>query len=104
MQRLKNEIRWVSELDKVFKQQGLDVLSYTRLPIHDDLAKPWTEMQLMATWDIHEKVIVPAALKNPNASPSAEEWREMYRQMCEEVNQGMSIRMDMVVAVGKKVS
>lgn len=101
---LKGQSRWVSELDKVFKQQGLDVLSYTRLPIHDDIAKPWTEMQLMATWDIHEKVIVPAALKDSNASPSADEWREMYRKLVEEVNQGMSIRMDMIVAVGKKIS
>ena len=92
----------MSELDKVFGQQGLDVLSYTRLPIHDDLAVPWTENQLMATWDIHEKVIVPTALKDPNASPSAEEWRDMYRKLVEEVKQGMSIRIDMIVAVGKK--
>ncbi|CAD6582664.1 MAG: hypothetical protein ASARMPREDX12_000999 [Alectoria sarmentosa] len=96
--------RWVSELDKFFKQQGLDVLSYTRLPIHDDLAKPWTEMQLMATWDVNEKVLVPAALKDPSASPSAKEWRQMYGKVVEEVNQGMSIRMDMIVVVGKKGS
>ena len=93
----------MSELNKVFEQQCLDVLSYSRLPIHDDLAKPWTEMQLMATWDINEKVIVPAALKDPSASPSAEEWREMYRKLVEEVSQGLSIRMDLIVAVGKKV-
>ena len=94
----------MSELDKFFKQQGLDVLSYTRLPIHDDLAKPWTEMQLMATWDVNEKVLVPAALKDPSASPSAKEWRQMYGKVVEEVNQGMSIRMDMIVVVGKKGS
>lgn len=93
----------MSELNKVFEQQGLDVLSYSRLPIHDDLAKPWTEMQLMATWDIQENVIVPAALKDPSASPTAEEWREMYRKLVEEVSQGLSIRMDLIVAVGKKV-
>lgn len=94
----------MSELDNVFKQQGLEVLSYTRLPIRDDIAKPWTEMQLMASWDINEKVIIPAALKDPKASPTAEEWREMYRKMVGEVSQGMSIRMDMVITVGKKIS
>ena len=61
-------------------------------------------MQLMATWDIHEKVVIPAALKDHEASPSAEEWREMYQNMVEEVNHGMSIRMDMMVTVGKKIS
>ena len=58
----------------------------------------------MATWDINEKVLVPAALKDLKASPSAEEWREMYHNIVEEVNQGMSIRMDMIIAVAKKAS
>ena len=96
-------LRWVSELSKIFEQHGLDVLSYSRIPIHDDLAKPWTEMQLMATWDIQENFIVPAALKDPSASPNAEEWREMYHKLVEEVSQGLSIRMDIIVAVGKRV-
>ena len=72
------------------------------MPIHDDIAKPWTDMQLMATWDINEKVLVPASLKDPSSKPTVEDWREMYRRMEEEVNQGMSIRMDMVVCVGRK--
>ena len=100
---LNPRLRWISELSKIFEQQGLDVLSYSRIPIHDDIAKPWTENQLMVTWDAHEKVIVPTALKDPSASPNAEEWREMYRKLVEEIGQGLSMRMDMIVAVGKKV-
>ena len=94
----------MSELDKVLKQQGLDVIAYTRYPIHDDLAKPWTEMQLMASLDMSEKMFVPAAANDPNASPSADEWGELHNRTVEEVRQGMSIRMDMIVAVGKKIS
>lgn len=61
-------------------------------------------MQMMATEDTMEIVLVPAALKDPKASPSAEEWREMYRKVDEKVSQGMSIRMDLTITVGKKVS
>ena len=77
-------------------------MAYDRLPIHNDIAKPWTEMQLMATWDINEKVLVPASKKDPSAKFSAEDWRDMYKRMVEEVHHGMSIRMDMIVCVGRK--
>ena len=94
----------MSELDKTFEQHGLDILSYTRLPIQDDLAKPWTEMQLMATWELVEKLFIPAASTNPKVLPGAEEWREIYGKMVEEVSQGVSIRMDMIITVGKRLS
>ena len=57
-------------------------------------------MQLMATNDINESYVIPTLAKD--ASPNAEEFREMFTGMAEECKQGMSITMDMIVVVGKK--
>ena len=96
--------RWISELDKLFTKHGLQVLSYRRLPISSDIAKPWTDMQLMATEDILEQAIIPSCSRDGSASPSPDEWREMFQNVVGESKQGMSITMDMVVVVGRKAA
>ncbi|MCJ1303443.1 hypothetical protein MMC08_006253 [Hypocenomyce scalaris] len=96
--------KWISELDKLFTKHGLQVLSYRRLPISSDIAKPWTDMQLMATEDILEQAIIPSCSRDGSASPSPDEWREMFQNVVGESKQGMSITMDMVVVVGRKAA
>ena len=92
----------MSSLDQVFESNDLSVLAFSRLPIHNDLAKPWTEMQHMATEDIIETLFIPASANNLRSKPTPEEWRNMYKDSVEEANQGMSIRMDMVICAGRK--
>lgn len=56
----------------------------------------------MATGDILETMFIPASLNDPSAEPTAEEWRNMYKDAEKATRQGMSIRMDMVICAGRK--
>ena len=89
-------------MDKLFSQHGLNVLDYQRLPIDSVLAKPWTDMQIMALEDVMENSIIPAGLKDSKESPTAEKWRDMLRLLFQRCQKGMSITMDMVFVVGQK--
>ena len=93
---------WVRNLDQFFERADLSVLTFDRLPIHDDLAKPWTEMQLMGFEDLIETTFIPAASDDPSVKPTAEEWRNMYKDAEKATTQGMSIRMDMIICAGRK--
>ena len=89
-------------MDSLFAKHGLTVIDLDRMPIGDDMAKPWTRMQIMAAEDIIENAIIPAAEKDSEASPTAERWREIFEGLAKRCQDGMSITMDMVVAVGRK--
>lgn len=90
-------------MDELFSQHGLNVLDFQRLPIDSVLAKPWTDMQIMALEDVMENFILPAAGSNYSKnSPTAEEWRDMLGLVVQKCQKGMSITMDMVFAVGQK--
>ncbi|KAI9683049.1 MAG: hypothetical protein M1822_006242 [Bathelium mastoideum] len=93
--------RWVSELDKLFEGHKLKVLDYKRLPIGQHMAKPWTEMQVMANRDFIENDVIPSIGGNP-ALPSAERRREPMREVDEECQKGLRLLMDMVYIVGQK--
>ncbi len=96
--------RWTKEMEKLFSQHGLNVLDYQRLPIDIVLAKPWTDMQIMALEDVMENSIIPAGPNDSKESPTAEKWRDMLRLLVQRCQKGMSITMDMVFVVGQKPS
>lgn len=93
--------RWVGQLDKLFSQHGLKVLEFRRLSISNDIAKPWTDNQIMAYEDVIESSIIPTI---GDASPTADEWRAMFKDIVQKCQEGMSITMDMVVTVGQKAA
>lgn len=72
----------------------MTVLANEHYPIRDGIAHPWTLMQLMT---IAEQI----RLIDPPRE-SADDWWKGYRDAAEEVAQGVSIRTDMIVAVGRK--
>ena len=92
-------------MDKHFRAHGLDVLTYFRVPICNDLAKPWTDNQLMGTRDIIEHFVIPSLAKSgQDADPmTADRLRELFDKYAVECQQGLSVKMDMLVAVGKKL-
>lgn len=98
---IKAFFRWVNEMTTLFENHGLKVHDYRRLPIRNHMAKPWTEMQIMANRDFVEHGVIPSTQDNPNL-PSADKWREMLRGVEKEAHDGLRILMDMVYIVGQK--
>ena len=64
------------------------------------MAKPWTEMQVMANRDFVENDIIPSTQGN-SALPSADTWRKMLRGVDQECREGLRLLMDIVFIVGK---
>ena len=92
--------RWISELPTIFQSHGIQVNDYQRIHIGNHLAKPWTEMQLMANRDFIENDVIPSTEDNP-ALPSVEKWREMLKGVEHECQEGLRLLMDIVFIVGK---
>ena len=97
----KMTFNWISELDKWFAQNGLQVHAHLRLPIRDDLAKPWTENVIAGLGDTVEYWI-PSLVEDGRDSLLAQEWRGMLNDMVLECRQCASFRVDMIVVVGRK--
>ncbi|KAF2641440.1 S-adenosyl-L-methionine-dependent methyltransferase [Massarina eburnea CBS 473.64] len=91
---------WVGTLDKTLQDFGLEVIDFKRIPISNAMAKPWTITQLMATQDFIENDIIPSC-EGKEGRPSAEEWREMVRNVIAECQKGVKLAMDIVYVVGK---
>ena len=94
---------WISELDKVFAEHGLETIQYIRLPIKNKIGKPWTFTQLMGAAELVEVSVIPECLKNPSLSPSAEEWKDSLKNTMDERQNGdIKVETDIIVAVGRK--
>ncbi|KAF7884303.1 uncharacterized protein EAF02_004639 [Botrytis sinoallii] len=93
--------QWVSGMTELFESHNLKVHDYRRVPIRNHMAKPWTEMQIMANRDFVEHDVIPSTQGNPNL-PSADRWREMLRGVEKEAQGGLRILMDIVYIVGQK--
>jgi len=94
--------KWVSDMKNIFTKEGLQVLDSKRLPISDSMAKPWTDMQLMANQDFIENTIIPLVKQTGASSKSPDQWRELLRNVQMECQQGMKITMDIVYTVAQK--
>ena len=90
-------------MDNVFLKHGLQVVDQKRLPIGNQMAKPWTDMQIMAYQDFIEHDVIPSCIDQDSSSPTPMEWREMLRNVIAECQQGLSITMDMTYVLGRKV-
>ncbi|KAL9042132.1 MAG: hypothetical protein Q9214_003876 [Letrouitia sp. 1 TL-2023] len=94
--------RWVREMDSLFRQHELKVIDFQRLPICNELAKPYTDMQIMALEDLMENFVIPSEAKGTEICLTPEKWRSMFQNMVRKCREGMSNTMDMAVAVGQK--
>lgn len=90
-------------MDTLFASHGLNVVSYERFRIRDEMTKAWTDSQMIACAEVLENAIVPMAMRKPGfEEPSAEEWRRMFAEMLEETTAGVGVVADLVVCLGKK--
>ena len=87
-------------MDTHFARSAFEVVKYDRMPISNKMAKPYTDNILMAIEDLHKTAFLPSC--EENVYPSAQEWFDLFQDMVRECQPSTSIRMDMIIAVGRK--
>ena len=89
---------WLSNLDDIFGKNGLDVVDAFRLPISDELRKASTDNFVLAL----EGIGAVAAGKDGALLGTHKAFRTLFGKAVRETRDGVTISMDMVVAVGRK--
>lgn len=89
-------------MDHLFQENNVQMLSYQRFPISDAIAKPWTGMMLMGIEDAIANMTEAYQDETEQGVPSLQQRRDIFERAAEERKQGVSIRMDMISAVGRK--
>ena len=74
------------------------VLDAFRMPISDDLRKPSADDFVMALEEIGQL----ASGKDPELLGTPAEWEGLFRGLVEDMGRGVTVSMDMVVALGQK--
>ncbi|KAL8704725.1 MAG: hypothetical protein Q9225_008069, partial [Loekoesia sp. 1 TL-2023] len=87
---------WVRSLDQFLPKVGLEVVNFQLYDIPDEIAHPWTHMHLLSVGELIKNV--------KDSGGDVTRWWNLYIKAIEEARNGASIRMGMVVAVGKKPS
>ncbi|KAL9108138.1 MAG: hypothetical protein Q9227_007115 [Pyrenula ochraceoflavens] len=88
---------WLSDLPGLLCSHGLTALDSIRLPCSDDLRKPSTDNFVMALEEIGRL----ASNRNPGLLGTPLEWEELFHGLIGDVGCGVTISMDMVVALGQ---
>ncbi len=94
--------RWATQIDKLFTSHGLELCFYQRLPIKDEIKKPWTDVQVTAAGEQIKNVVIPACKEGEE--PTAEKWLQLLDGLVAESQQDQAHTMDMIVAVGRKAA
>lgn len=89
---------WLSHLYAIFEKNGLEVIDSFRLPISDELRKASTDNFVVAL----EGIGAIAAGKDSTLLGSHEDFRTLFKKAVLETQDGVTISMDMIVAVGRK--
>ena len=90
--------RWVFGLPSNFKSSNLELVDSFRLPPIDDLRKAYTDNYMVGM----EELGAIATDKSAALLGSHEEFQELPKKAVQETQQGVSLEIDMVVAVGRK--
>ena len=95
----KSDLRfdWLSDLPGLLHKHGLITLDSFRAPISDDLRKPSTDNFVMALEEIGRL----ASERAPELLGTPREWEELFHGLIEDVGRGVTVSMDMVVALGR---
>ncbi|KAF2681130.1 hypothetical protein K458DRAFT_344400 [Lentithecium fluviatile CBS 122367] len=88
---------WLGRLGQLYEQHGLEVVDYKKVIVKKELRSVMTVSLLM----IHAH-IARIAVRNGCMVGTDKNWEELWTKAGEEISQGVSLTMDMVVAVGRK--
>jgi hypothetical protein len=88
---------WLRRLGPLFEQEGFEVVDEKRMHVKKELRSVMTITLLM----IHAHV-ARVAVHNSRLVGTEKNWGEVWTKAGEEIAQGVSLAMDMIVAVGRK--
>ncbi|PSN62730.1 UMTA methyltransferase family protein-like protein [Corynespora cassiicola Philippines] len=91
------EYSWIGNLGKNFQEHGLEVIEDKRMDVKKELRKVMTDSLLMALHHISR-----IAVRNGCLVGTDKNFQELWAKAGEEINQGVSFTMDMLVVVGRK--
>ena len=92
--------RWAMHMDHLFLRHGLELCFHQRLPIKDEIKKPWTDLQVTGAGEQIKNVIIPAWKEGEDPTP--EKWLQLLDGLVGESQQHQAHTMDMIVTVGRK--
>jgi hypothetical protein len=91
------DFAWLDQLGLLFKENGLEIIDDQRLTVKKELRSVMTASFLM----IHAH-IAKIAVRDGCMVGTDRNWDEVWTKAGEEIGQGVSLTMDMIVVVGRK--
>jgi hypothetical protein len=91
------DFAWLERLGPLFKENGLDVIDDQRMTVKKELRSVMTASFLI----IHAH-IASVAVRDGCLVGTDKDWDEVWTRAGEEIGQGASLTMDMIVVVGRK--
>jgi hypothetical protein len=88
---------WLRRLRSLFEQEGFEVVDEQRMDVKKELRSVMTITLLM----IHAHV-ARVAVRNGRLVGTEKNWEDVWTKAGKEIAQGVSLTMDMIVAVGRK--
>ena len=87
-------------MDQLFLRHGLELCFHQRLPIKDEIKKPWTDLQVTGAGEQIKNVVIPSWEEGEDPTP--EKWLQLLDGLVGESQQHQAHTMDMIVTVGRK--
>jgi hypothetical protein len=91
------EYAWIGNLGTIFQEHGLEVLEHKRTDVKKELRKTMTDTFLMTLQHVARIAVRDGCLVGTNKN-----WEKLWRNAGDEIEQGVSITMDMLVTIGRK--
>lgn len=91
------EYSWIEDLGKIFQEHGLEVLEHKRMDVKKELRKTMTDSLLMTLNHVARIAIRDGCLIGTDKN-----WEQLWTKAGEEIEQGVSLTMDMLITVGRK--
>jgi hypothetical protein len=88
---------WIEDLGKIFQEHGFDLLEHKRMDVKKELRKTMTDSLLMTLHHVSR-----IAVRNGCLVGTDKNWEQLWTNAGEEVEQGVSLTMDMLITVGRK--
>lgn len=88
---------WIKRFEQLFQEHGFEPVETKEMEVKKELRDVMTNSLLM----IHDHIAI-FAVQNGKLIGTDKNWDKLWEGCLEEINQGVSITLDMVVAVGRK--
>jgi SAM-dependent methyltransferase len=91
------EYSWIDNLGKIFQECGFELLEHKRMDVKKELRKTMTDSLLMTLHHVSR-----IAVRNGCLVGTDKNWEQLWTNAGTEVEQGVSVVMDMMITVGRK--